>query len=223
MRGSMLSTKMIWDRREGADEISENTYNLTIGAVLLWGFALNHMMIQAVPYELVASIHPIVFMIGYIACAFAGTAVYTKSDDPMISFLGYNMIVVPLGLVLVLVLPGYSSDVVSRALFATGSVTGIMMMVGGAYPKAFLSIGRTLGVAFICTFVVEMGFVLFTGSSPAIFDWVMVAIFSLYIGYDWARAQALPKTLDNAVDAAASLYVDIIILFMRLLRIFARR
>ena len=141
----------------------------------------------------------------------------------MISFLGYILIVVPLGLVLVLVLPGYSSEVVSRAIFATGSVTGIMMMVGGTYPKAFLSMGRTLAVAFICTFVVEMGFVIFTGSSPAIFDWAMVAIFSLYIGYDWARAQSLPKTMDNAVDSAASLYVDIIILFLRLLRLFGRR
>ena len=50
-----------------------------------------------------------------------------------------------------------------------------------------------------------------------------MAIFSGYIGYDWARAQALPKTLDNAVDCAAALYVDIVILFLRLLRMFARR
>ena len=54
-------------------------------------------------------------------------------------------------------------------------------------------------------------------------DWVVAAIFCGYIGYDWGRANAIPKTLDNAIDSAASLYIDIIILFMRILRIMARR
>ena len=62
-----------------------------------------------------------------------------------------------------------------------------------------------------------------TGKNPEIFDFLVVGIMAGYIGYDWARAQALPKTLDNAVDSAAALYVDIVILFLRLLRLFSRR
>ena len=34
---------------------------------------------------------------------------------------------------------------------------------------------------------------------------------------DWAKAQEKPKTLDNAVDSAVDLYLDIINLFVRLL------
>ena len=97
------------------------------------------------------------------------------------------------------------------------------MMAGAAWPKFFLSIGRGLFVAFLAAFVVELGFFFITGSAPALFDWLFVGIFSGYIGYDWARAQRLPKTLDNAVDAAAALYVDIVNLFIRLLQIFSRR
>ena len=44
-----------------------------------------------------------------------------------------------------------------------------------------------------------------------------------YIGFDWSRANSIPKTLDNAVDSAASLYMDIINLFLRILRIMGRR
>ncbi|MBT7579493.1 MAG: hypothetical protein HN633_12065, partial [Candidatus Marinimicrobia bacterium] len=49
------------------------------------------------------------------------------------------------------------------------------------------------------------------------------AIFCGYIGYDWGRANQIPKTLDNAVDSAAALYMDIINLFLRVLRILGRR
>ena len=223
----MLSTESVWNRRNTLDEIiSDRAYNLTIGAVLLWGFALNAMMVQYInPAPIIAMMggSPWIFMGLYFVSIIVGTMIFTKSDNPAISFVGYNFLVLPLGIVLVGILPFYDSSVIARAFMATASVTGIMMMLGAAYPRFFLSIGRALFIAFIATFVVEMGFFFITGAAPAIFDWIMVLIFSGYIGYDWARAQALPKTLDNAVDCAASLYVDIVILFMRLLEIMNRR
>jgi FtsH-binding integral membrane protein len=61
------------------------------------------------------------------------------------------------------------------------------------------------------------------GRSVEWIDWVVVGIFCGYIGYDWARANAIPKTLDNAVDSAAAIYIDIINLFIRILSIMGRR
>ena len=55
-----------------------------------------------------------------------------------------------------------------------------------------------------------------------IYDFLVAALFSLYIGYDWARANQCQKTLDNAVDLATSLYLDIINLFVRILSILSR-
>ena len=223
----MLSTETVWNRRQTTDElVSESTYNLTIGMVLLWGFAINFLMIENIdpaPIMEFRAQSPWMFLGLYFVSIIAGTMIYTKSDSPGMSFVGYNFIVVPLGIVLVAMLPAFDPAVISKAFMATGCITGIMMMLGATYPKAFLSIGRALFIAFIATFLVEMGLYFFTGSVPGIFDWIMVLIFAGYIGYDWARAQALPKTLDNAVDCAASLYVDIVILFMRLLRLFSRR
>ena len=54
-------------------------------------------------------------------------------------------------------------------------------------------------------------------------DWAVVFIFCGYIGYDWGRANRIPKTVDNAIDSAAALYMDIINLFLRILRILGRR
>ena len=43
----MLSTETVWNRRETTDEIiSESSYNLTIGMVLLWGFSMNFLMVE---------------------------------------------------------------------------------------------------------------------------------------------------------------------------------
>jgi FtsH-binding integral membrane protein len=223
----MLSTETVWNRRQTTDElVSESTYNLTIGMVLLWGFAINFLMVENIdPAPIIAfqQSNFWVFLGLYFVSIIAGTMIYTKSDSPGMSFVGYNFVVLPLGIVLVAMLPAFDSAVISKAFMATGCITGIMMMLGTAYPKAFLSIGRALFIALIATIVVEVGLMVFTGSVPGFFDWIVVLIFSGYIGYDWARAQALPKTLDNAVDCAASLYVDIVILFMRLLRLFSRR
>jgi len=51
----------------------------------------------------------------------------------------------------------------------------------------------------------------------------VVVIFCGYVGVDWGRANQVPKTVDNAVDSAAALYMDIINLFLRILRILGRR
>ena len=54
-------------------------------------------------------------------------------------------------------------------------------------------------------------------------DWVVAAIFTLYIGYDIYRSQQYPKTLDNAVDSALDIYMDIANLFIRILSILGKR
>ena len=50
-------------------------------------------------------------------------------------------------------------------------------------------------------------------------DYIVALIFCGFIGFDWAKAQVFPKTLDNAVDSAADIYVDVANLFIRILAI----
>ena len=86
-----------------------------------------------------------------------------------------------------------------------------------------MSIGRSLGLALILSIVVELvaGFIF--KANLQIMDYVIVIIFCGYIGFDWAKAQIYPKTLDNAIDSAADIYVDVVNIFIRLLIIFGKR
>ena len=98
-----------------------------------------------------------------------------------------------------------------------------MMILGTAYPRFFQKISGALTGALLAVIIVEMFQIFVLGMHSNWLDWVVAAIFCGYIGYDWGRANQIPKTLDNAVDSAAALYMDIINLFLRVLRILGRR
>ena len=216
----------VFDRTEdqtSGRRISRNVYNLVIGLVLCWGFLVNWFMVKTIPYESVAAIHPLVFLIGYLASCFFGIYLYTKSDVPLVSFIGYNFVVVPFGLIINLVVHHYDPALVIDAIRVTGLVTFVMMVLGSLFPRFFEKIVVALTIALVIVIIVELVEVFILGIHHGIIDWIVVIIFCGYIGYDWGRANRIPKTVDNAVDSAASLYIDIINLFLRILRIMGRR
>jgi len=214
----------VFERREYVGtQLSAHLYNAIIGITLLIGFGINYLMVKLIPAESIMAINPWVFFIGYFVCCIAGVTLFSKSDNPAVSFLGYLLVVTPFGLIINLVVARYDSDVVLDAIQATGLITFVMMMLGTMYPGFFRSIARGLFIALICTIIVEMAMIFIFNTHHGIIDWIVVLIFCGYIGYDWARANAIPKTVDNAIDSAASLYMDIINLFLRLVRIMGRR
>ena len=202
-------------------ELSPQSYNLLIGFVLLYGFIINAIMVQfAAPY--VAGMNQWVLLIGYFVSCLVGAIIVNVSHSPVISFLGYNLIVVPLGAVLSLCLPAYPAESITAAAVMTGAVTFLMMLMGTTFPKFFSKLGRTLFFSLLIGVIVEIIATLF-GYGGDIFNWFFVIIFSLYIGYDWNRAQQYYKSADNAVDSAVDLYLDIINLFLRILSLISRK
>ena len=203
--------------------VSGNVYNLIIGAVLCWGFLVNWWMVRNIPGSSIASVSPIVFFIGYFVCCIAGIMLFTKSHSPVMSFLGYNLVVIPFGLIINLVVANYDPGLVLDAIKVTGMVTVVMMLFGTLFPGFFRKIAGALTVALIAVIIVELVSIFIFKSHPEIIDWIVVVIFCGYIGYDWGRANSIPPTVDNAIDSAAALYMDIINLFLRILRIMGRR
>uniref|UniRef100_UPI00192CE8EC Bax inhibitor-1 family protein n=1 Tax=Thaumasiovibrio occultus TaxID=1891184 RepID=UPI00192CE8EC len=203
--------------------ISPRLYNFIIGLTLCWGFAVNAWMVNNISVHAIYDIGPVFFLLGYFGSCFLGIYIFSNSDTPLVSFIGYNFVVLPVGLVVNIVVAQYDPYVVSEAIQVTGIVTAIMMVLGTVYPKFFDNIIVSIGIAWIFVFVVELIQILFFGGSMAWVDWACGLIFCGYIGYDWARACRIPKTVDNAIDSAAALYIDIIALFIRILRILGRR
>ncbi|MGI2173272.1 Bax inhibitor-1 family protein [Shewanella ulleungensis] len=214
----------VFNRTHTNDKIiSGSTYNFVIGLTLIWGFAINWLMVLNISVESISSINPIIFFIGYFASCFFGIYLFKKSDKPIVSFIGYNFVVVPFGLIINLVVSQYNPDIVQEAIRVTGMVTFVMMLLGSMYPAFFNKIAGGLTIALICVIVVELIEIFIFDTHHGILDWIVALIFCGYIGYDWARANAIPKTFDNAVDSAAALYMDIINLFLRILRILGRK
>lgn len=210
--------------RYGTDHtMSASAYNLALGALLLWGFGLNWLMVALIPAEPLQAIEPWIFFVGYFVSCMAGCMLMSKSQEPAISFIGYNLIVVPIGLLLVIVLPNYAQEHIIAAVRVTTLLTAGMMIMGTLFPQFFQKIEGALFWALLITIVVELVQILVFGIRVEIMDWIVAAIFCGYIGVDWGRANRIERTLDNAVDSAASLYLDIINLFLRVLRILSRK
>jgi len=203
--------------------LSAAAYNLVIGLTLCWGFGINWWMVDHIPVESIRSIHPWLFFGGYFASCMAGIYLFLRSSQPSVSFLGYNLVVVPFGLVINLVVSQYDAGLVLDAIRITALVTAAMMVLGTLFPQFFARISGALMVALLLVIVVEMIERFVFGIHHGVLDWIVVLIFCGYVGVDWGRANQIPKTLDNAIDSAAALYMDIINLFLRILRILGRK
>ena len=211
--------------RAGDVEISERAFNLVIGGMLIWGFALNYLMVtlfEGQITQLTRSAGPIGFLIGYFALVLIGNTLITRGG-PALSFLGYNLIAVPVGAVVCLCVEGVPAATVKSAVLLTAIVTLSMMILATLVPGFFLRLGRVLGIALIVTLVGELLAIFVFRSHSMIYEWIFAGLFSMFIGFDWARANSCAHTLDNAVDLSASMYLDIINLFLRILSIMGRR
>ena len=208
----------------GEELISARSYNGILVGTVLWGLLVNVLLCAAVG-NVYQYVNPILFLVLYLVLAFAGVRIAAKSKNPWVSFLGYNMIVVPLGLLISTMVEsvgGISSAVVTNAFVYTLLITLGMLGASMAFPQIFARLGGALSACLIGAILCELVLLLF-GRAQGITDWVVAGIFSLYIGYDVYRSQRFPMTVDNAVDCALDLYLDIANLFLRVLRIMSRK
>ena len=208
------------------DQISVRRYNAVMLLTLLWGFLVNTVMVYyfAIPImRLLSGVGPLWIFIGYFVLAIAGIAISARSTNPWISFLGYNLLVLPIGVLLCLILPGIPVAIVTKALLLTGIVTATMTLLGLVAPNVFLGMGRTLFIALIVGILAELVATFLCRYTGTAFEWLFVVLFSGYIGYDVAKSQIYPKTVDNAVDCALDIYLDIINIFIRLLALLSRK
>lgn len=205
-------------------ELSESKYNLIIGATLTWGFGLNYLMMQFFGPAIVNLVYgygALPFLIGYIVLVLIGSGM-VRSFNPVKCFIGYNLIAVPVGMIAVAATMFYDPTIVVRAVLCTAIVTLSMMIVSMIFPQFFARMAPALGISLLAVVLAETVAMLFFRMDITILDWIVVGILSLYVGYDWVRANSVQRTTTNAIAAASALYLDIINIFLRLLRILAR-
>ena len=223
------NTKVILEKsaylHEGETEISERAFNLIIGGMLLWGFLLNYLTVTLFAEQAIALVYnmnPFIFLAIYLVLVIVGNLLVTRGNAVM-SFIGYTLIAAPIGILLCVYIQGVPVQTIKSAVLVTAIVSLAFMIAATLFPDFFLSLGRVLFFSLLFMIVGSLiSLLLFGGRNGMMYEWLGVAIFSLYIGYDWARANTCARTVKNAIGLSASLYLDIINLFLRLLQMMSR-
>jgi FtsH-binding integral membrane protein len=202
-------------QRTGFNQISERTFFGTLAGFVLYGLMATYFATFFAP----ASLSLVGLILIGLVLPIAGCFM-AMSDNFGISFVGYNMITLPFGLVLGPVLNQYAPDVVQNAALLTAMITAVMGLAGVTYPNFFRSIGSALFVALLGLVIVRVIAIFVPAlNSFGIIDYVSAGIFSLYIGYDMFRATEASRSVGSALKIAVALYLDIINLFMSVLSI----
>ena len=199
-------------------ELSNSHFNLALGGFLLYGVLVNVVISFVLSTHIFTPEQIIAVLVLSLVCGIAGVFVALKNDELIVSFLGYNMLVIPFGLMISFVVQSYAPGVIFEAFLLTAIIMAVMMIAAGVKPDWFRGMGTMLFIGLIGLIIAEV-VCLFMGISPTWVSAFSACLFSLYIGYDWVRAQEGPKTLDSAIDNALNIYLDIINLFLDLLRL----
>ena len=203
-------------------KVTERNYNLTIGLTLLWGVLINVVMSVFFTYQILSLNYLLVlavYFVGTIGCSI----LVHKSDSPAVSFAGFTGMAVSMGLLLTFYVTVFTAHSVSYAFIATALVTVIMVILSMLYPAFFQNLGRTLFISLLACIIIQVAGAFLFRLPMSIIDYAVALIFCGYIGLDWCRAQQYPKTLDNAIDCAADIYLDVVNLFIRILAITGKR
>ncbi len=221
-RSNMINSN-VWEGY-GDDTMSRRGFYLALGCILTWGFFVTHLMSQAT-----ATWKPdlITFLAVGLAVPIIGILISSFSNNAIVSFIGFNLVVVPFGAILGPLLAHYElaqPGLVERTALLTAMVTGLMGLSGLMFPQFYRNIGGALFMALLCLLGVRVLQLFVPGlQNVGFIDYLAAGLFALYIGFDMWRASEIPANLDNAVDVAVSLYLDILNLFLNLLSILSKK
>ena len=135
--------------------ISDQKYNLFLGGTVFYGLLVNIILCAVagetmLDWVLQSNANAAILGIGYLILAVIGIVISRKSTNPAISFIGYNMIVVPMGLLVSVYVSAYLSagmgDVVFQAIVITAVTTFAMIHRGNdlCHDRTFLCIPELL-------------------------------------------------------------------------------
>lgn len=217
----MLKTDVF--ERSGSDIMTRNAFYFVMGCILAWGFTATYMV-----SEMTADWRPGVLMVLLVGLGLPLLGIFISASNlALVSFIGFNLVVIPFGAILGPALAQYEvtqPGVVSEAAKLTGSVTGVMALSGLLFPNFYRSIGGALFGALTALLIILIASMFVPALMGfTVIHYVAAGLFALYIGFDMWRASEIPSTLDNAVDVCIALYLDIINLFLWILKILAHK
>lgn len=217
--------------RTSGGTMSRRSYNGLIGLLLAAGFgvlALTSWLALQPAFAGIIESNAMAISIGSLVLTIVGMiliAVGTSKQSVGLMLAGYAIFVVSFGATTSIWLPRYNFNVVTKAFVLTAGISLLFTAVGMLFPSF---IEKAAGVAFIALIGIMLASIVmffFYRQGLAAGGWIdyaMVAIFAIFIGYDTHKAAQIEATVPNAIMSATNIFVDIINLFLHILRILDR-
>lgn len=202
--------------------LSKTTYNALLGGMLIYGFLANAITCKLFT-EQISNMNPIVLTIMYLVAGIGGICMANISQNIGVRFIGYNLLVVPSGMIIASVLPAYHFGTVMHALIGTALIATIMLVMAIIRPKTFEGLAPALLLSLISAIIVEFALLMIFKTSSIFIDIAVLIIMAMFTGYDFVKANTGMPTANNAVAFAMDLYLDILNIFIRLLSIIGHK
>lgn len=214
----------VWERgQNGTDDLSKRTYIAVVTLATAYGLILSSIIAY-----FTLDWRPSIWMlliVGFII-PIIGIFIAAKSDEWTVSLVGYTLLIFGIGAISGPAVSTLETGVLMLALISTAGVTIVMSIAGIIYPKSLEHWGGYLFGALLALVFVRIGqtIIMSLGIYESLWyiPWIeygAVVLFSLYIIYDWNRSLRLSRTMDNAIDSALAIFLDIVNLFWTIARI----
>ena len=202
--------------------LADNLYNLVIGLTISSGIFINILLVLIlnsrdfmIAPEGVAILSTVLIIFAY--------NIIKYSNKWYISYIGFLILSFSMGLILARIIPLYTETSVVMSSVVTLVVTLTMSFIAYYAPEVFLSKATCIGISLLIAVVLDTCILCIFGRSFFLFDIFITLAYSLIIGVDWANAQEYAPTLDNAIDSASDIYVDMVRLFIKILQASGKR
>jgi len=212
---------------ECEDRTSRNIYSLAIGLTVIFGLFFSYAVsLTALRSGMLSNFTRgglIVTIVVYLASSIGGNVIMNKTEKPVICIGGFALMALGTGLLLTVLVAAYTASSIANAFLITMGITAVMTLAATAFPNAFLSMGKMLSLSLLALIVIELVVTFIFRVQQQVTDYIVILIFTGFIGYDWALAQQRPATITNAIRSAAAIYMDVINILIRILSIVGKR
>ena len=205
--------------------LSRRTYHFLTGAIvaasllvigLEYTYCLNNpWIIESLNFAFVIACYVVPFA-GIIIMALAGR------EHLGLMVVGYCMVTLTLGFLMAIVLTEYTAASIQRAILITAIIAISFATLGFIRPDIFRRLYVVCFWGLTAMIIIEL-VMLLLGVHHTWQDWVVIAIFCGFIGYDFYNAANDEPTVDNAIIYACDIFLDIVNVFLRILNIAGER
>ncbi len=150
------------------------------------------------------------------ASSIIGILLTKFSSKAIISYIGYLMVIIPVGIGIAAYAPEYSYLMIIKSVYLTTILILFMIFIGFFLSNFFISINEILFVTFISLIIAKF-IIINRETTFVIKDWIIATISLGFIASTYITALEEDKAkINNAISRAIIFYYSIIILFFHL-------